>query len=624
MTESKSETYAFQSEVQQLLHILVYSLYKNKEVFLRELISNAADALNRVRHELLIHSELPDRERELRISIRTDRTRNLLIIEDTGVGMTREELVRNIGTIAHSGTVEYLSRIAGSEDQPEQKTLDLIGRFGVGFYSSFMVAKEIHLFTRSYGPENPAWLWKSKGETGYTIEETEMKERGTRIELFLKKECREYLEPSLLKRIILTHSKFVPFPITVDGEKLERVEAIWTQPKANLKEKDYSEFYKFLENTQEEPETYLHLASDAPVQFYALIYVPKTSFEISGLVKSDPGVDLYSRKVLIQKGNKDLLPEYLRFLRGIIDSEEIPLNISRETIQDNIRIDKIRKHLVKKVLEHLQEIKEKEGEKYKNFWKNFHKHMKEGIISDHAGRDKIATLLLFSSSKTGAGETVDLKTYVGRMAPGQTEIYFASGVDIPAIERNPALEIFKKKELEVLYLLDPLDEFALDHLHEFQGKYFKVVESADIAGAAQPGEADTEHLKKVASFITYLKTVFGDRIQDVRLSTRLVESPCMLAQPADGPSAHMEKIIKLIHQEYQFAKRILEINPGHALIRHMVSRHGRNPADPILKELAEQLLDNMMLREGVINDIETTIARIQRIMLETSQKSDAP
>ena len=615
MTQEIKESFPFQSEVRQLLNILVYSLYKNKEVFLRELISNATDALNKVQLDVLTNPDIEGKDLELRIDISFDKKQNKLIVEDTGIGMTRDELIQNIGTIAHSGTLDYLKKLT---ETGEKTKIDLIGKFGVGFYSSFMVAKEIHLLTRSALKGSPAHLWKSEGESGYSIEQTDKKERGTRIELFLKKEDREFLEPTRIKDIILQHSKFVPFPIYVAGEKIERVEAIWIQPRSNLKEKDYIDFYKFFENTQEEPETYLHLSSDAPVQFTALLYVPQTSLELLGFLKTDPGVDLYSKKILIQKGSKDLMPEYLRFVKGIIDSEEIPLNISRETIQNNVRIEKIRRHVVRKLIEHLETIKEKEKEKYRKIWKNYSKNVKEGIISDYDNRERLARLLLFHSSKTDKDDPTDLSGYEARMKTEQTEIYFATGTDPDSIRRNPALEAFAKKEYEVLFLLDPLDEFTIDHLREFNKKKFRMVESADIRIETEKKTEDPDYLKNMENFTSYLKTVYGDRIADVKISRRLIDSPCMLVYPSDGPSAQMEKIMKMVNREYQSSKRTFEINPENELIRRMVGLHQRDPASPGLRNLALQLLDNMLLREGVSEDVETTIARMQKIMLDAA------
>jgi HSP90 family molecular chaperone len=615
MENEKEQVFEFQSEVKQLLDILVYSLYKNKEVFLRELISNASDALNKVQFEILTAPDIEDKDQELKITIAVDKKHNKVIVEDNGIGMTKEELISNIGTIAHSGTLDYLKKIAAT---PIKNQVDLIGKFGVGFYSSFMVAKEIHIISKSWPKGSPAWLWKSKGENSYTIEETDKKTRGTRIELFLKKEEKEFLEIYKLKSIILKHSKFVPFAIYLDQEKIERKEAIWTQPKSKLEEKDYFEFYKFLENTQEDPETYLHLSSDAPVQFTALLFVPKTSFEMLGLMKTEPGVDLYSKKILIQKGSKDIMPEYLRFIKGIIDSEEIPLNISRETIQNNVRMDKIKKHVLKKLLEHLETVKSKKREQYLNIWKNFSKNFKEGAVSDYDNREKLAKLLLFPSSKTNAEQLIDLDEYIQHMPEGQKEIYFLGGPDRQTIEKNPALEIFRKKEYEVLYLLDPMDEFVLDHLREYDKKIFKMAESADIPLEEKTGAVDTAYLKDVDNFITYLKTIYGDQIKEVKISKRLTDSPCLLLNPADGPSVQMEKIMKMVNKDYQISKRVLEINPEHALIKKMVGLHKKDPAAIGLKNLALQLLDNMKLREGILSDTEASIARIQQIMLDSS------
>ncbi len=610
----KEEKFEFQSEVKQLLDILVYSLYKNKEVFLRELISNASDALNKMQFEILTAPDSEDKDQELKITIAVDKKHNKIIVEDNGIGMSKEELIGNIGTIAHSGTLDYLKKIS---EAPAKNQVDLIGKFGVGFYSSFMVAKEIHIISKSWQKDSQAWLWKSKGESSYTIEETDRKTRGTRIELFLKKEEKEFLEIYKLKNIILKHSKFVPFAIYLEQEKIARKEAIWTQPKSKLEEKDYFEFYKFLENTQEDPETYLHLSSDAPVQFTALLFVPKTSFEMLGLMKTEPGVDLYSKKILIQKGSKDIMPEYLRFVKGIIDSEEIPLNISRETIQNNVRIDKIKKHVLKKLLEHLESIKTKNREQYLNIWKNFSKNFKEGAVSDYDNREKLAKLLLFPSSKTKADELTDLEEYIQRMPEGQKEIYFLGGSDRQTIEKNPALEIFRKKEYEVLYLLDPMDEFVLDHLREYDKKIFKMAESADIPLEEKPAATDTAYLKDVDNFLTYLKTIYGDQIKEVKISKRLIDSPCLLLNPADGPSVQMEKIMKMVNKDYQLSKRVLEINPEHALIKKMVTLHKKDPAAAGLKNLALQLLDNMKLREGILSDTEASIARIQQIMLDS-------
>ncbi len=613
----KTEKFEFQSEVKQLLDILVYSLYKNKEVFLRELISNAVDALNRVQFELLTNPDVEDKELDLKIDISFVKSQNKLIVEDTGIGMSKEELIENIGTIAHSGAVDFIKKL--SEDKTKDQ-VDLIGKFGVGFYSSFMVANEIHIYTKSFHKGSKGYLWKSKGDSSYTIEESVKKQRGTRIELILKKEEKEFLDTLTIKNVIDNHSKFVPFPLFVENEKIDCVEAIWTQPKSGLKQADYDAFFKFFVNSQEEPEVHLHLSSDAPVQFHSILFVPKTSLELVGLFKIEPGVDLYSKKVLIQKGCTDIMPEYLRFVKGVIDSEDIPLNISRETIQNNIIIDKIKKHVLKKLFDHFAKIKQKDKDKYLRIWKNYNRNFKEGIATDFANREKISHLLLFQSSKKGPDEYVDLKEYIERMDKEQKEIYYVTGLDIESLEKNPALEAFKKKDIEVLYLIDPLDEIVIDHLKEHQGKRFKLVESADIKlEQAKETEKDSQYRKDLENYIGYLKTIYGEKIADVKISQRLVDSPCILVHPNDGPSVQMEKIMKMVNKEYSFSKRAFEINPASALIKEMVRLHKGQPDSPELKELSLQLLDNMMLREGVIDNIDTVVPRLQDIMLKAAK-----
>jgi len=615
--EKKAEQFEFQSEVKQLLDILVYSLYKNKEVFLRELVSNAVDALNKVQFQLLTNEDLDEKERELKINIELDKKKNKLIVEDSGIGMTKEEIIENIGTIAHSGTIDFLKKVSETK---EENQVDMIGRFGVGFYSSFMVAEKIHLYTKSYKKNSKAFVWKSEGTKEYTIEETDKKERGTRIELFLKKDEKEFLEDYRIKNILSKHSKFVPFDIYVGKDKIESNPAIWTQPKSSLKKEDYDNLYKFLENSQEEPETYIHLSSDAPVQFNAVLFIPKTSFEKIGLFKTNPGVDIYSKKVLIQKESKDIMPEYLRFVKGVIDSEDIPLNISREDIQNNIKIDKIRKHVLKKIFDHLNDLKKKDWEKYLKIWDNFMRNFKEGITSDFDNKDKIASLLLFNSSVKDKKELIDLKTYVDNMQKDQKEIYYITGMDLESLEKNPALEIFKKKNINVLYLTDPVDEIVIDHLREFDGKKFKIVSSADLKLDKDDKKEENKDLKKDAdNFAVYLKTIYGEKIADVKVSERLVDSPCILVNQAEGPSVQMEKMMKMINKEYSYAKRVFEINKDNELIKELIRIHKKNPASNELKLLSNQLLDNMMLREGVIDNIDTVIPQMQDIMLKASK-----
>lgn len=617
--DPKAEKYEFQSEVKQLLNILVFSLYQHKEVFLRELISNSVDALNKIKFESLINSDIEDKDLDFRIDITVEKDKRKLVVEDTGVGMTKKELVENIGTIAHSGTLDFVKKVTESEAKDR---MDLIGQFGVGFYSSFMVADEIHINTKAYVKGSKGLLWKSKAGENYSIQDKGKKTRGTRIDLFIKEDEKELLETSRIKSIINQHSKFVPFPIHLDGEKIESVEAIWTQPRTTLKEKDYHEFYRFFQNANEDPEAYLHLSSDAPVQFNSIFYVPKTNTEIYGWVKSDPGVDLYSKKVLIQKACRDLLPEYLRFVKGVVDSEDIPLNISRETIQSNVRINKIRKHILKKIFEQLKNLKEKDRDKYLNVWKNFQRNFKEGVPNEYEFREELATLLMFYSSKNPKDKYTDLDEYIERMSKDQFEIYYAMGNDYDSIERNPALEVFKKKDIEVLYFTDPMDAWAVDHLQQYKGKLIRPVEMADIKLEEDEKEKDRKEAKDADNLASYMKTIYGDKLEDVKISKRLVDSPCILVSSKSGPSPQLERIMRLQNQKADFSKKIMEINPKNRLIKEMIRIHKARPDSEHLKTLALQLLDNMIIREGVLEDIDRIVPRIHDIMFQAAQKTE--
>jgi molecular chaperone HtpG len=358
------------------------------------------------------------------------------------------------------------------------------------------------------------------------------------------------------------------------------------------------------------------------VQFSAVLYIPETSVERLGFLKAEMGVDLYSRKVLIQKGSKDILPEYLRFIEGVIDSEDIPLNISRETIQSHLKIDRIRKHVIKQIFSHLQSIKTKDREKYLRIWENFHRNLKEGVASDPENRDRIAPLLLFHSSKRDKAERVDLKEVVKGMPEEQDALYYLTGLDLEALEKDPALEAFQKKGWEVLLLEDPLDEFVLEQMGEFDGKPFKPAQSADIK-LARDKEAGKDSRTRAEALVGYLKEIYGDQVAEVKVSERLVDSPAMLVNPG-GPSIHVEKILKMAHRDYQFSRKVLEINPDNPLIREMIRIHSRKPDAPLLKTMALQLLDNLRLREGVMEDMEAAVLRIQEIMLQAAKTVRTP
>jgi molecular chaperone HtpG len=608
---SKKTELEFQSEIKQLLHILVFSLYKDREIFLRELISNSVDALNKVQFELLQNRVEEDRELELKIDIKIDKEKKMIVVEDTGIGMTRKELIDNIGTVAHSGTMEFLKKV--SKKMKEGDKLDIIGKFGVGFYSVFMVAKEVKIITKSFKINSNGYLWYSEGNEKYTIEKQDKQNRGTRIEIYLKDDAKEFLSEEKIKFIIDKHSKFVPFPIYLNGKKIEKTKPIWSQPKSSLKEKDYKEFYKYISGYDTEPLSYIHISSDAPYQFHALLYFPSTSMEFPNLLKKESGVDLYSRKVLIQKGSADIIPEYLNFLKGIVDSEDIPLNVSRESIQNNLIVNKIKAHIVKKVIEHLGKLKEKNFEKFIKIWDNFERKFKEGIISDYTNKDKLSELLLFNSMNN-RDKRIDFNNYIENMKPEQKEIYYIFGENINNIIKNPALEIFEKKGFDVLFLLDPIDEFVLDNLREFKGKKFKMVESADIKLDDKEKGREKE---RAGDFIKYLKELYKDRVEDVRVSERLVKSPCAIVNPDNTPSVGVEKIMKMMNKDFEFTKKIFEINPKNTLIKSMIELFEKDKKSEKLRELSLQLLDNQLLRAGLLKDVGESVERIYKIMEES-------
>ncbi len=609
------ESFEFQSEVKQLLNILVYSLYKNKEVFLRELISNSVDALNKIQFETLTNSDIEDKDLDLKIEITTDEDKNKLIIEDTGVGMTHEELVENLGTIAHSGTLDFVKKLSESDSTDNT---DLIGQFGVGFYSAFMVSDEIHVHTRSYQKGSKGLLWKSEGSTSYTIEEKDKHQRGTRIELFLKEDDKGFLRDFRLKSVINQHSRFVPFPILLDSERIESVEAIWTEPRNNLKEEDYHEFFRFFQGSKTDPESYLHLSADAPLQFNAILYIPTVNTEVYGWIKQEPGMDLYSRKILIQKHCPDILPIYFRFVKGVVDSEDIPLNISRESFQTNKQIETIRKYLMKKLLEHLKKIKTTDMEQYLRIWNNFSKNFKEGIPNEYDFREELAALMLFESSKTPKEEHTDLEQYVERMKSDQFEIYYAVGDNFDAVDGNPAVEVFKKRDLEVLYL-DPMGAWSIGNMHSYKGKIFRAVESVDMK-LSEEEEKDLEALKDAENFIEYMRTVYEGKLHTVRLSKRLVDSPCMLVNSPTAANIPMDQKMREQRKRADFSKKIMEVNRENKLIAEMIAIHKKEPDSKLLRLLAGQLLDNLILREGIIEDIEHIVPRIHDLMYEAAKQ----
>ncbi len=617
MTKPKTETKEFQAEVKKLLDIVIHSLYTERDIFLRELISNGADALEKFRHQNLLEKEVFDGDAPLEIAIQVNEADKTLTITDSGIGMTRDELVDNLGTIAHSGSKTFLTELADSA----KKDVNLIGQFGVGFYAAFMVAKRVRVQSRSYRPDDIGHEWVSEATGSYTISENPGLHRGTRIILELKDDAVEFASEAKVKRIIQQYSNFVPFPIKVAGEAVNTVQAIWARSPQDLKDEDYNAFYKFIANASDEPFFRLHFTADAPLAIKALLFTPKENFERLGFGRMESGVSLYCQRVLIDQHNKNILPEWLRFVKGVVDSEDLPLNISRQALQDNALVAKLNKVLTSRFLKFLEEQASKEPEQYRAFYKTFGMFLKEGATMDYTHRSAIAKLLRFESSKSEGGEMVSLADYVGRMGEGQKDIYYINGSSREAIEAGPYLETFKKRDIEVLYTLEPIDDFVFSHLREFEEKQLLSADRADLELPEMPEEKEEEAKPKEAaletevadSLVKWMKEVLGDRVKEVRLSKRLEDSPAIIVNPDGFMTSSMERIMRAqSHELHDFGAKNLEVNPRHPLIKSLPPVRIKD--EELAKTAVEQIFDNAIIQAGLVVEPRAMVERSYRIL----------
>ena len=620
---TQPESLEFKAEVQQLLHILSHSLYTEREIFLRELISNASDALNRVQFEMLTNHELLDPEVELAVRIDFDEEAKTLTVSDTGIGMTRAELVENLGTIAHSGAMAFLKKL-----ETEQRVGDIIGQFGVGFYAVFMVADEVRVTSRSYLPDEPAWTWVSRGDNTYTLSPAEKAERGTTIEIDLKEDAAEFASAWRLEQIVKKHSDFVSFPVYVKDKIANQQTALWRKSPGEVTGDEYDEFYRQLTLDFEKPLLHLHIVTDAPVDIRSVLFVPRRRDRGMFRIRPDHGLKLYSRKVLIQEDNKDMLPEYLRFVEGVVDSTDIPLNVARESVQSTRAMGHIKKALRGRVLKALRELGEEQPEEYKVFWEAFGPFIKEGVAMDFGGRDDVVPLLRFPTSKSD-GALVALSEYAARMLEGQNDIYYILGEDLASVARSPHLDAFKARNLEVLYLVDPLDAFMVQSLHEYAGKALKNVDDPDLQLPGEPesppeaSAADALSPEVFGKLIVRFKNVLGERVADVRESKLLKDSPCRLVSSESGPEREMQRVRRLIEQDYEVPVKILEINRGHPLVQNLARLVESQYANPLIDLTVEQLFDNLLLLEGLHPNPAQMAPRIQAV-LERAVAASAP
>lgn len=609
MTEATAEKHTFQAEIQQLLDLVVHSLYTDKEIFLRELISNASDSMEKLRHIEATEKDVHEPTLPLEIHITTDTEAKTLTISDSGMGMTREELVKNLGTIAHSGTKAFLKNMKDSGSTPG----NMIGQFGVGFYSAFMVADEVKVHTRSWRVEGEELVWISDGKTGYEIEESPGQARGVKIVMHLKDDLGEYAEETRLKHLIERYSNFVGFPIFLNGKRINEVGALWLKNKSEISEDEYKAFYQFAGKAFDEPAYRLHFSADAPIAINSLIFAPSENPERMGFGKVDGGVALYSKKVLIDADPKGLLPEWMRFMKGVVDSADLPLNISRESMQDSALIRKLGAVISKRVIKMFEKEADADPEKYRGFYKKFDRYFKEGIATDYPNRDALAKLLRFESSLTEPGAVCGFVDYVSRAKDGQESIYYLVGGSREQVESSPYIEAFKARGLEVVYFTDAVDEYVVESLGEFDGKKLVSIRhgGVDLEDHAPEGESLSEEL--TTQLCDFLKQELGDRVKSVASGKRLVDSPVIALVPADGMSPQMRQMMKAMDENFKDEIKVeLEINPRHPLVKKLSEAKDTNPE--LAKLVARQLLDNALIAAGLLEDARDTVTRMNTLM----------
>ena len=630
--EAQKETLGFQTEVKQLLHLMIHSLYSNKEIFLRELISNASDAADKLRFEALSAPELLEGDPEFKIRISFDKDANTLTIEDNAIGMSRDEVVNHLGTIAKSGTAEFFKNLSGDAKKDSQ----LIGQFGVGFYSAFIVADKVEVFTRRAGaPAAEGVLWSSAGEGEFEISTIEKAERGSRIVLHLKKDDSEFADGFRLRNIITKYSDHVALPIElpkeatgedadgaaeVEWEVVNRASALWTRPRTEIKDEEYQEFYKHVAHDFEDPLAWSHNKVEGRLEYTSLLYVPtRAPFDLYQR-EAPRGLKLYVQRVFIMDQADEFLPLYLRFIKGVVDSNDLSLNVSREILQKDPVIDSMKSALTKRVLDMLEKMAKNSPEDYQKFWDAFGQVLKEGPAEDFSNKEKVAGLLRFASTQSGNDEqTVGLSQYIERMQDGQDQIYFLTGESYAQVKNSPHLEVFRKKGIEVLLLTDRIDEWLMSYLTDFDGKSFVDVARGDLDLGALDTEEDKQAQDEVAkskeALVTRLKTVLGDQVADVRVSHRLTDSPAILAIGEQDLGLQMRQILEASGQKVPESKPVFEINPAHNLVEKLDAEADEQR----FEDLSMILFDQAALAAGdSLKDPAAYVQRLNKLLVELS------
>lgn len=627
-----AETLGFQAEVKQLLHLMIHSLYSNKEIFLRELVSNASDACDKLRFEAIDQPDLMQGETDLRIRVEYDADQRTITISDNGIGLSRDEAVANLGTIARSGTKEFFAQLTGDK----QKDANLIGQFGVGFYSSFIVADKVSVLSRRAGTEpEQAVLWESDGQGEFSVTTVEKADRGTSITLHLRADEDEFLSGWKLREVLRRYSDHISLPVqmlkeewdseaskqvkTTEWETVNQANALWTRAKSDITDEQYKEFYKHVSHDFDDPLAWTHNRVEGRSEYTQLLYVPKRApFDLFDR-DARRGVKLYVKRVFIMDDAEQLLPAYLRFVRGVIDSADLPLNVSREILQESRDVRSIREGSTKRILLLLEDLAENNAEQYAEFWTQFGQVLKEGAGEDAANKDRIAKLLRFASTHTNsATQNVSLADYVSRMKEGQDKIYYVTAESFAAASNSPHLEIFRKKGLEVLLMSDRVDEWMLSFLREFEGKSLVSIAKGGLDLDALADEDEKKRQEEVAEtfkpLVERMKTALGDRVKEVRVTLRLVDSPSCVVVDANELSPHLLRMLQAAGQEAPEVKPILEINPEHALIGRV-----QDAGEDDFAEWAQLLLDQAMLAEGgQLKDSASFVKRMNKLLLKAA------
>ncbi|MDT8851946.1 molecular chaperone HtpG [Pantoea dispersa] len=622
MTMKGQETRGFQSEVKQLLHLMIHSLYSNKEIFLRELISNASDAADKLRFRALSTPDLYEGDGDLRVRISVDKEKRTLTLSDNGIGMRRDEVIENLGTIAKSGTKAFLESMGSDQAKDSQ----LIGQFGVGFYSAFIVADKVTVRTRAAGAKaDEGVFWESAGEGEYTLAEIEKADRGTEITLHFREGEDDFLDAWRVRNVISKYSDHIALPVeietkdeendTVTWEKINKAQALWTRNKGEISDEEYNEFYKHIAHDFSDPAIWSHNRVEGKQEYTSLLYIPsRAPFDMWNR-DSKHGLKLYVQRVFIMDDAEQFMPNYLRFVRGLIDSSDLPLNVSREILQDSRVTQSLRAALTKRSLQMLEKLAKDDAEKYQQFWKEFGLVLKEGPAEDHANQEAIAKLLRFATTQSeGAAQTVSLDDYFSRMVEGQEKIYYITADSYAAAKSSPHLELFRKKGIEVLLLSDRIDEWMMSYLTEFDGKAFQSVSKADESLsklADEETEAQKEAEKALEPFVDRVKTLLGERVKEVRLTHRLTDTPAIVTTDANEMTTQMAKLFAAAGQDVPEVKYIFEINPEHTLVKRVADTQD----EARFAEWVELLLDQALLAErGTLDDPNQFIRRMNQLL----------